>query len=622
MKTGFRVGERAEIFGPHSHRSTFHVETSFSAGCCGRAIMNARADHIDDTFDNQFYPTPRSLGIKMYCKFSDKHITRLLEPEGGRGDLADVVKDQCSRQRPPLIECVEIDLANQAILRAKGYRVVGTDFLKYKGASVYSHIIMNPPFKYGVKHVLHAWELLFTGEIVAALPARAVKYPTNAEQRQLARLLQDNGGTVEYMTEAFMTEDTKRTTRVDIALIHLKKTSTEYASFIDGLQKEVEQRHGPAPESMNELIIPRDLIENLVINFECAVEAAKDACVSQARANHYAARFDRSITGTADIFVAKGFNKTYDELKELAWSTVLRSSAVLEKLSSQAQKRVEAEFKELCAMEFTYENIWGFLDGIIAQQGQIQVDMICDVFDVISKYHTENRAYYQGWKSNDKHRLNAFRIKTTRFILPCAGGYQGSQSLGWDNSQRFRDFDKVFAMLDGKKPDAVFGVEKLFEKQWDSLRSGARMSAEYFDARYYPRAGTFHMFPRRKDLIDRMNRIVGEHRKWLPHDKSAVPPEFWNQYDAAEKIRARMPDMGRLEWWAFRSSREGEEDYEANRARTQIMTAYQKAAGELGIAYDPSMLLEHERKQMIDLPKLPHCSQISYLDGDSELHAR
>jgi hypothetical protein len=567
---------------------------------------------IDDgafsTFDNQFYPTPPSLARRAISKFKETRISRLLEPEAGRGDLLDVLMDSQSRHHPPVVECVELDLANQAILRSKGYRVVGTDFLRYRGASVYSHILMNPPFREGVKHVLHAWELLFTGEIVAILNAQALLNPNSAERRQLVTLINDHGS-VEFLHEAFMTADTKRTTRVEIALVHLTKASTEYTNFIDGLRRDVEQRHTPAPETFAEVIIPRNFIENLVLSFECAVEASKQACVAQARANHYARRFAKSISTedeapTVELFVADSFNKAYDDLKERAWSTVLRSAAVLEKLSSQAQKRVEASFKELCALEFTYENIWGFLDGLISQQGQIQLDMVCDVFDMITKYHSENRAYYQGWRSNDKHRLNAFRIKSTRFVLPAhrRDWYCSfANSLTWDDLQRFRDFDKVFAILDGKHNATTKGIEWVFAQQWDALKSGERVSADYFDVRFYRKAGTFHLFPRRKDLIERMNRLVGEARQWLPHDRNAVPDAFWTQYEKAEKVTAKIRNLDQLAWEATRRF----SDEETARAQQRLFDAYQAAAQDLGVHYDASMLLAHEEALQNRFPRLP-----------------
>jgi hypothetical protein len=568
------------------------------------------SDSAFETFDNQFYPTPQSLGRKAFAKFKEKEISRLLEPQAGRGDLADVVKEVSGRHSSPDIECVEIDLANQAVLREKGYRVVGTDFFRYKGASVYSHILMNPPFRDGVKHVLHAWNLLFSGELVAILNAQDIRNANNAEQRQLVTLIADHGS-VEFIEQAFRSEDTKRRTSVEIALIHLKKESAEYTSFIDNLRREVERKHEPAPPAASEVVVPRSFIENMVFNFECAVEAARQACIAQARATHFAARFDRSIvedeaeTNQPRLqYKADPFNKAYDELKERAWSTVLRSSAVLEKLSSQAQKRIEASFKEICLLEFTYENIWGFLDGLISQQRQIQQDMVCDVFDMFTKYHSENRAYYQGWKSNDKHRLNAFRIKGTRIVLPAArrdwyGSF--SSSLAWDDEQQFRDFDKVFSMLDGKQPATTFGLCALFRSRWNELRVSTRKTSDYFDVRMYAKAGTFHLYPRRKDLIERINRIVGQARQWLPYEPTAAPEGFWQQYEKAEQIAAKAPKLQEL---ARRAHSQWSES-DRVKAQEQVEQVHLEALKALGINYDHSMLVEHEQSQAAQESQFP-----------------
>jgi len=565
-------------------------------------MSTVNTDHTDfETFDNQFYPTPKSLGLKAFHKFKQRSITRLLEPQAGRGDLADVVKE-ITGERSLSIECVELDLNNQVILRAKGYRVVGTDFFRYKGASVYSHILMNPPFREGVKHVLHAWGLLFTGELVAILNAQDVRNPNSAERKQLVALIADHGS-VEFIQQAFRTADTKRRTSVEIALIHLEKESAEYTSFIDKLQREVEARLEPIPPTASEIVIPRSFIENMVINFECAVEAQRQSCIAQARASHFGARFDRSIildesSESRTRYSAAPFNEAYDELKERAWSTILRSTTVLEKLSSQAQKRVESSFKEICALEFTYENIWGFIDGLIAQQSQIQQDMICDVFDTFTKYHSENRVYYQGWKSNSKHRLNAFRIKGTRIVLPAMrrdwyNSFSSFTSLNWDDEQQFRDFDKVFAMLDGKQPESTFGLCQLFRANWNELQGSTRMSSDYFDVRMYRKAGTFHLYPRRKDLIERINRIVGQARQWLPHDQAAAPEGFWKQYERADQIAAKAPQLEQLANRAQRCWNETEKD----QAYEQMEQAHLAALQALGITYDYSMLMEHEQSQ-------------------------
>jgi hypothetical protein len=58
--------------------------------------------------------------------------------------------------------------------------------------------------------------------------------------------------------------------------------------------------------------------------------------------------------------------------------------------------------------------------------------------------------------------------------------------------------------------------------------------------RWYPGIGTIHFFARRKDLIERLNRMVGARRAWLPEDpyREAHPQYagFWDQFETAERM--------------------------------------------------------------------------------------
>lgn len=108
-------------------------------------------------------------------------------------------------------------------------------------------------------------------------------------------------------------------------------------------------------------------------------------------------------------------------------------------------------------------------------------------------------------------------------------------SLDWNSTQRLGDIDKVFAMLDGKAKPEV-SLVSVFDTQMKELRGGARISTSYFDVRYYPGIGTIHFFAKEKKLIDRLNRLVGRHRAWLPAEGDKVNEAFWLQYEGAEKF--------------------------------------------------------------------------------------
>lgn len=127
------------------------------------------------------------------------------------------------------------------------------------------------------------------------------------------------------------------------------------------------------------------------------------------------------------------------------------------------------------------------------------------------------------------------RIRTSRFILPGHRADSWLSSPRWETQQLLADFDKVFAMLDGKRQPAE-GLCKVFADRYADLKHGQRVSSSYFDIRYYPGAGTIHFFARDKTLVDRLNRIVGRRRRWLPPEDARVSDAFWLQFDQAEKL--------------------------------------------------------------------------------------
>jgi hypothetical protein len=130
------------------------------------------------------------------------------------------------------------------------------------------------------------------------------------------------------------------------------------------------------------------------------------------------------------------------------------------------------------------------------------------------------------------------RLKTTRFVLPGFQVTNAKYGLDYEQRQTLADLDKVFSMLDGKA-QAANGLVNLFANTpgaMDRLRNGERLDSDYFQVRHYPVRGTIHFFPKSKDLMDRLNRVVGSQRKWLPPDMEQASDDFKRQYKEAEKF--------------------------------------------------------------------------------------
>lgn len=553
--------------------------------------------------DLQFYPTPKKLARRAWSKFKNTAFSRILEPSAGRGDLANERPNRHDSWHRCRIDCCEIDITKHATLKEEGYTVVGLDFLQLSSAAQYSHIIANPPFAQGAQHLLKAWDLLFDGEIVFILNAETVRNPYSKERQMLARIIEQHGS-VEFIEEAFMDPDTQRKTDVEVALIHLiKKANYDeeiIGSIMDDLKRDTMTASGLVDDyrEMNDLVLPGSFIENAVLAFNAAVRAMRDSVQSEARAQHYAGLLGRTMgerngtsienesASTLD-FVRTQLGERYDTLKDQAWSNILRSTQVLSKLSSAAQRRIEAEFQNIKHLEFSVCNIQGFLLGLVENQGQIQLGMALDVFDLFTRYHSDNTVYYRGWKSNDKHRTTGIRLKASRIILPGHRDDGWRSSLSWESMQTLRDIDKVFAMLDGKQESSL-GLAHLFDTQFNQLRTTKRMTTDYFDVRYYKGIGTIHFYPRDVKLIDRLNRLVGKHRQWLPPEGEQVPEAFWLQFDQAEKldkeVRVEVAKARRSHWDDpfYRLSRQGS-DEERNAAEESIDAALASVQDRHGI---------------------------------------
>ena len=568
--------------------------------------------------DWQFYPTPLSLGRRAWKKFKHTNLERILEPSAGDGSL---IKAHPSWERThynrPKVDAVEIDVTKHETLRASGIDVVGIDFMTFSNAAMYSGIIMNPPFKYGVQHVLKAWDILWDGEIVAIINAESLRNAYSKERQMLVRLI-DQHGEVEFIADAFQGEEVSREADVEIALVYLHKQARIdqdiFSELMTNLEVDSETGAGLAGqfEKTHEIAFQNSEIENRVAVFNAAVGTMQAAVFAEAKAKHYAEllgetmaeRIDRKAVKTVEItaWIQKQIAERYGKLKDAAWAGILRSSKVTSKLSSKAQKRVESEFLTIQKLEFSCQTIYGFLTGIVENQGQIQIDMACDIFQLITQYHTENTVFYKGWKSNDRHRTCGMKIKSTRFIIPRIRCW--SDSLDWDAEQMLRDFDKVFAMLDGKTAPEI-SLESLFKTQFSRLRQGERLQGSYFDVRFYPGVGTIHFFPNKKaNLIDRLNRFVGKHRQWLPPCEEEVTKNFWQAFDKAEKLdgelrksvaKANPRYWGRSQFHSLFSS--DEEDRAS--ASAQIITSIEEVLEANGISPHFQALEQKQPEQLL-----------------------
>jgi hypothetical protein len=431
-----------------------------------------------NTFNNydrwQFYPTHKATArklVSMFSGMSDREM--ILDASAGQGALLDAIKDmriddyiekhnRLGLGKEPIsvddlsnhqierilhglsFNCAEIDFNHHPILKEKGYQMVGTDFLDMRDLSRFSKLVLNPPFKNGAKHLLHAWRGLWEGEIACILNAETIRNPYTAERKFLCDLIERHGR-VEFEEGAF--ENSERKTSVEIAYVLLKKSARSdiTAEIIADAMNEGDRSRDEdivrdVFDTENQIALRGSTIKNAVKAYNAAVQAAKESAIAAGRAGYYASLcgmeyIESSLEGViaeGAPAVRKRIAKHHEAILSASWKNIIDSTDFTSRLSSKARERFMSELKTISQLEFTTKNIYALLDGIVASQGEIQTSMMCDVFDEISRYHYGNQSNsvsYRGWKSNSKHRTNGMKIKSTRFILPMSKSYASSNSV-------------------------------------------------------------------------------------------------------------------------------------------------------------------------------------------------
>lgn len=184
-----------------------------------RALVGAKVG-ID------FFPTPSALAKRM-CEMAgladlgdSVQEFRCLEPEAGNGMIADQIRDFGVE---PVV--CEISDSLSAILLAKGFPLVGRDFLEYAPEQPFSAVIMNPPFSGNrdIEHVRHARSMLAPGGHLVAIVGAGAMQRSGTVETAFREWLDSQHAEVEKLPEGTFTDRTLlATTGASAYLIHIR----------------------------------------------------------------------------------------------------------------------------------------------------------------------------------------------------------------------------------------------------------------------------------------------------------------------------------------------------------------------------------------------------------------
>ena len=170
-----------------------------------------------------FWPTPPALATELALAAELRPGLRVLEPQAGKGDLADAVVALEPNVR---VEVCEQNSRLREVLQAKGYPLIGDDSMTLRGQ--WDRIVMNPPFEdfADIAHVRRAFELLApSGVLVAVMGESAFFRPETVAAAFRAWLTACGAQVHKNAPDAFKVSSTGHSTSVQTRTVKLRRAA-------------------------------------------------------------------------------------------------------------------------------------------------------------------------------------------------------------------------------------------------------------------------------------------------------------------------------------------------------------------------------------------------------------
>lgn len=395
-------------------------------------------------FDKNFYPTPRAVYDLMCLDVRGKVV---LEPHAGSGNILGFMAENFAKE---LLCCEKnIDLAEIAKTKAK-FLVYDFFDLKSEQISHIDMIVMNPPFDYDSKHIVHAYEIAPGGcEIISLCNASTIEEIYTWKERQLKALIRDYGN-AEILGDVF--SDAERKTNVSVGLIKLYKPRTSSDDYSEYFTEDEDDSFGDDRGGLMNYNVIREIVQRYVQavkdyrEYEAITSRINDNLKEIGMRNP----FKVEVSHNENVTDYAGFLKA---TQKSAWAHVFRSMNIGKYLSKGVKDDLNKFVEQNQKFPFTMKNIYKMLDVIIQTNGQTIIRSLVEAVDYYTKYTKDNRYELEGWKTNLGYMLN------DKFIIDymtevARDGYVRIKTH-CDRHERLDDLIKVICYLSGNNYDKV-----------------------------------------------------------------------------------------------------------------------------------------------------------------------
>ena len=423
----------------------------------------------------------------------------ILEPSAGTGNIV----DYCNKMGAKEVLTCEINDKFRAVLAEKS-NVVGADFLELKAEDI-SHIdmiVMNPPFSTIRKHILHAWDIAPGGcEIVSLANSNILEngYYDDKDKQKINELVENYGGS-EYLGRVFADSD-ERQTDVCVSVLRLYKPKTDEIEFEDYFTEEADD-----PEYAAYGLMPYNFVRDCVNRY---VEAVRQFDSVMEVSNTINGLLD-GIGAQSIHFGAKGRNSesiTRDRFKKQvqkdAWRWIFRKFNIEKFITSKVMADINSFVELQQNIPFTMKNIYKMVEIIIMNRDNFFNQALCEAFDTICGFSSENSTAGEKWKTNSNYMVNK------KFIVPwgCRITYGGRVSFG--EVGKMNDITKALCNLMGKSFEDIESMYDLENRMW----FGTWFEWGFFRIKCFKK-GTIHFEFLDEDVWYKFNQTVAKSRGW------------------------------------------------------------------------------------------------------------
>lgn len=528
--------------------------------------------------NDQFYPTPPELAKRMFEGVDWDSVNTILEPSAGKGNLVEAIGIEAfstrdfrgheyRREEKIDVDCIEIDPYLRSILKyqfsderkeevyktlvpknsygniiASDYtplyraldktnaRIVHDDFLTYRPYKPYDLIIMNPPFKEGDKHLLHALDIQRNGGgVVCLLNAETIRNPYSTTRTELQKRLNKHNAQIEYVTDGF--KDAERSTDVEIAIIKVFiPAATEQSEIFDRLEKAAEAEEF-TPNITD--LVTRDFIEARVRQFNVECRAGIELIREWKAMSPYIMRSIDKASYNSPI-LQLSLNDSHDDIsinnylrmvRLKYWRGLFGNEEFMGKLTMKLRDQYLETVEKMADYDFSAFNIKDVMAVMNSQVMTGVQDEIFKTFDKLTAEHSyypecsRNIHYYNGWKTNIAHKIGK------KSIIP-----EYLQEYSWSRDAFdvgkaygvLSDIEKIFDYLSGNMSHEPIKTDiRNALKIANENNQTRNIECTYFTVDIYKK-GTVHIKYTYPELVDRLNIYAARNRNWLPPNYGKV----------------------------------------------------------------------------------------------------